>query len=96
MTQMGGGGAAVRPPRLLFHSLTWRSEVDSPYYLLLRYDEWNADKGAIVCGTHREGVDDPSKLRAAEEYVSVNFDDYRLARETGKWRFRPDRGVYKE
>lgn len=70
--------------------------MDSPYYLLLRYDESNADKGAIVCGTHREGVDDPSKLRTAQTYVSVDFDEYRLAREPGEWRFRPEEGVYKE
>lgn len=70
--------------------------MDSPYYLLLRYDESNADKGAIVCGTHREGIDDPSKLRTAQTYVSVDFDEYRLAREPGEWRFRPEEGVYKE
>jgi hypothetical protein len=70
--------------------------VDSPYYLLLRYDESNADKGAMVCGTYREGVDDPSKLRTAPAYVSVDFDEYRLAREPGEWRFRPEEGVYKE
>ena len=70
--------------------------MDSPYYLLLRYDAPGAEKGPIVCGTHREGVDDPSNLRTAPAYVSVDFDEYRLARETGEWRFRPDRGVYKE
>ena len=51
--------------------------MDSPYYLLLRYDESNADKGAIVCGTHREGVDDPSKLRNAPAYARVDLDEYR-------------------
>jgi hypothetical protein len=70
--------------------------VDSPYYLLLRYDESNPDNDAIVCGTHREGVDDPSKLHTAPAYVRVDFDEYRLARESGEWRFRPDEGVYKE
>lgn len=64
--------------------------------LLLRYDESNADKGAIVCGTHREGVDDPSKLRNAPAYARVDLDEYRLAREPGDWRFRPDEGVYEE
>lgn len=49
--------------------------------LLLRYDESNADKGAIVCGTHREGVDDPSKLRNAPAYARVDLDEYPLARE---------------
>ena len=58
--------------------------MDSPYYLLLRYDESNADKGAIVCGTHREGVDDPSKLRNAPAYARVDLDEYRLAREPGE------------
>lgn len=67
--------------------------MDSPYFLLLRYD--NAEKGAIVCGTHREGVDDPGKLRTAQAHVSVDLDDYRLAREAGEWRFRPGRGLYK-
>ncbi len=62
--------------------------MDSPYYLLLRYDESNADKGAIVCGTHREGFDDPSKLRNAPAYARVDLDEYRLAREPGDWRFR--------
>lgn len=70
--------------------------VDSPYYLLLRYDQSNADRGAIVCGTHREGVDDPRKLRTAPAHVNVDVDEYRLAREPGQWRFRPDRGLYKE
>lgn len=71
--------------------------MDSPYYLLLRYDELNSDKGAIVCGgTYRDGVDDPSKLRAAPSHVRVELDEYRLAREHGEWRFRPQRGVYKE
>ena len=70
--------------------------MDSPYYLLLRYDESNADKGAIICGTYRDGVDDPSKLRAAPSHVRVELDEYRLAREHGEWRFRPQRGVYKE
>jgi hypothetical protein len=70
--------------------------VAGPYHLLLRYDAPEADQGATVCGTHREGVDDPSKLGTAPAHVSVDFDDYRLARETGEWRFRPDRGVYKE
>jgi hypothetical protein len=70
--------------------------LNSPYYLLLRYDAPEAEKGPIVCGAYREGVDDPSKLRTAQEHVSVDLDEYRLARETGEWRFRPDRGVYKE
>jgi hypothetical protein len=71
-----------------------RIQVISPYYLLLRCDEPAADKGAIVCGTYREGVDDPNILSTAPAHVNVDFDDYRLARENGEWRFRPDLGVY--
>ena len=70
--------------------------MDSPYYLLLRYDECNADKGAIVCGTYRERVDNPSMLSAAPAHGSVDLDEYRLAREPGAWRFRLDRGLFKE
>lgn len=40
-------------------------EAGSPYYLLLRCDEQEADKGAIVSGTYREGVDDPELLSSA-------------------------------
>jgi hypothetical protein len=72
------------------------TEVVSPYYLLLRYDAPEADKGAIVWGTYREGVDDPSYLSTAQAHVNVDLDEYRLAREKGEWRFRPDRGLYKE
>lgn len=71
-------------------------EAVSPYYLLLRCDEQEADKGAIVSGTYREGVDDPSILSTAPVHVNVDFDEYRLAWENGEWRFRPDRGVYEE
>jgi hypothetical protein len=70
--------------------------VDSQYHLLLRYDESDAGKGAIVCGTHRQGVDDPLHLRTAPAHVSVDVDEYRLARGPGEWRFRTDIGLYKE
>lgn len=72
------------------------TEGVSPYYLLLCYDAPETDKGAIVCGTYRDGVDDPSKLSTAPAYVNVDLDDYRLARENGEWRFRHDRGLYKD
>src|SRR5512132_3808157 len=68
----------------------------SPYYLLLRYDALEADKSAIVYGTYRERVDDPSDLSTAPAHVNVDLDEYRLAREDGEWRFRRDRSVYKE
>lgn len=69
--------------------------MDNPYYLLLRYDG-PISEGATVCGTYREDADDPSKLRSAPAHVSVQIDDYRLAREHDEWRFRPERGSYKE
>jgi hypothetical protein len=70
--------------------------MDAPYYLLLRYDASpERDKGMIVCGTYRDGVDDPSRLQTAPAHVSVDLDDYRLAREPGEWRFRPDQGVFR-
>ena len=70
--------------------------MDSPYYLLLRYDAPKGGEGAVVCGTHRAGVDDPRKLRTAQAHVNVDFDEYRLAREPGEWRFRPGKGLYKK
>ena len=41
-------------------------------------------------------AEDPRKLRTAQAHVNVDFDEYRLAREPGEWRFRPGKGLYKK
>lgn len=65
------------------------------YYLLLLNDPQGSRRNFPVCGTYREGTDDPKELRSSAAHVRVDVADYRLAQEPGEWQFSSKRGLYK-
>jgi hypothetical protein len=64
------------------------------YFLLLDHGGRTPDNSYPICGTYRAEVDDPTVLRSAPAHVSVDADDWRRAREPGRWWFNATRGVF--